>query len=223
MMPLFVCMPLYSFPHLLPGGAPYSHGFLNKYTPTQEPHFLSHLLSVVLFFSSERSQIFGPSSGHFPRSKISTVRLFFIFLSHFLWLLSIFLSVGFLLAICLLCFFPFHHNTKSLKAGKKRPNIDYFPFITQLVTALLYQAFEDKCVYMFKLALAEEFGEKKKLQHSKKVSFLKLLLLCTYVSGWNAAANSCIITKSYISGVLESLTAHLLVCVCIDGLYMQLK
>lgn len=82
------------------------------------------------------------------------------------------------------------------------------------------------CVYACKLTLAEEFTDKKKKCNFVINPFIGLLFFLGFFSfcggfGCKAAANSPIIEN--ISVVLERQTGHLLVCVCIAGLYMQPK
>lgn len=138
-MPLFVCMPLYSLPHLILEGAPFSHAFkpLNKYKPTQELHFHLYILSIVLFFSSESPHIFGPVTGHFPWAKITNASQSFYCISSAFCPFS-FLFFMLLVARYVFFFYPlfsFHCDSQSLKAEKKQPNIDYIPCITTLTLA----------------------------------------------------------------------------------------
>lgn len=152
----FVCMPLYSFPHLILEGAPFSHAFkpLNKYKPTQELHLHLYVLSIVLFFSSESPQIFGPVTGCFPWLRLQLQA------SHFIVFPLPFVHFPFCPSCCLLLaiipffFYPlfFHHDPKSL-------NMDYIPCITTLT-------------------LAEEFLETKKKTQLFMSPFV-ILLFCT--------------------------------------------
>lgn len=170
-MPLFVCMPLYSFPHLILEGAPLPHAFkpLNKCKSTQELHFHLYILSIVLFFSWKPTHFW---TYYRTLSLGKDYNCKPVILSYFLCLLSIFLSVLHVVCCSLFVFYPlysFHHGPKSL-------NIDYIPCIT-------------------KLTFAEEFLETKKTNNCLMSPFV-ILLFCTCVSGWNVAANSPIIVQS---------------------------
>lgn len=163
-MPLFVCIPLYSFPHLILEGAPFSHAFkpLKKYKPTQELHFHLYVLSIVLFFSSESPHIFGPVTGRFPWAEITNASsLFPLPFVHFLFCSSCCL----LLAICLYPLFSFHHEPKSWEEASK------------------YRLYP---LYYNKLTLAEEFLDTKKKQLSNEslcnftIFYLCFWLKCFY-------------------------------------------
>lgn len=121
-MPLFVCVPLYSFPHLILEGAPFSRAFkpLNKYKPTQE-HTIRvvncsiFLLKAPNFWTCYRTLSLGKDYNCKP-----------VILFYFLCLLSIFLCVLHVVWCSLFVFYPlfsFHHDPKGL-------NIDYIPRIT---------------------------------------------------------------------------------------------
>lgn len=109
----------------------------------------------------ETSQLFRPVSGH--RFLVGDV--YRIILSFFLCLSSIFLwSSCCFVAICLSCFFSFHHNWLSCIKG--------FVYVPEH----LLVSEECLCVFACKLTLTGEFTEKKKMQLCYK-SLLQFLLL----------------------------------------------